>query len=72
MKRKSSKKVLFSELKPGQQFSEKRGGSLNIRIQGFGVTCVPGEEYGNDPYNAISLIDGSPKTFDVETAVFKK
>lgn len=65
------KKVLFSKLKPGQLFRAKKNGTLNVRIQGFGVTCVPGEEYGNDPYNAISLFDGKPKTFDPETYVYK-
>ena len=65
------KKIKFSDILPGQVFGPtKDTARSNVKIKGWAVTCIPGEEYGNEPFNAISLTDGRPRTFDDNADVY--
>ena len=54
--------VPFSEIKPGQIFN--RGNYSYVRVNGWVITCIPDEEYGDEYSNVISLKNGDCESFE--------
>jgi hypothetical protein len=71
--------MLFIDAKPGKMFTIsgkihwsdlKFPNGFNVKTDGFNVGCIPGEEYGDYFFNAVSMSNGQGMFFEDSQEIY--